>query len=133
MSHWQWRSHYTWKYRYCKGEAVFKWFSINYLQSNPGKSQFLLTSTEERSKTIENTNTAIKNSYSEKLLGVFINNEKKHLTTVSLTYAMTCLGRASNYMSKENSSSYRCIFHLTICIMPISLAFIKSNFKKQGH
>ena len=55
-----------------KGKEVFNWFSMNYLKANPGKSQLLLTSKDEASIKIADTD--IKSSSSKKLLGVLIDN-----------------------------------------------------------
>ena len=49
-----------------KGKEVFNWFSMNYLKVNPGKSQILLTSKDEASIKIDDTD--IKISSSKKLL-----------------------------------------------------------------
>ena len=50
-----------------KGKEVFNWFSMNYLKANPDKSQLLLTSKDEASIKIDDTD--IKSSSSTKLLG----------------------------------------------------------------
>ena len=46
---------------------------MNYLRANPNKSQLLLTSKDEASIKIDNTD--IKSSSSKKLLGVLIDNK----------------------------------------------------------
>ena len=50
-----------------KGKEVFSWFSMNDLKANPYKSQLLLTSKDEASLKIDETN--IKSSSSKKLWG----------------------------------------------------------------
>ena len=52
-----------------KGKEVFNWFSTNDLKANPDKSQLLLTSKDEVSIEIDDTD--IKSSSSKKLLGGF--------------------------------------------------------------
>ena len=56
-----------------KRNEVFDWFSMIYLKASPGKSQLLLTSNDEASIKIDDTD--IKSSSSEKLLGVIIDNK----------------------------------------------------------
>ena len=46
-----------------KGKEVFDWFSMNYLKTNPGKSQILLTSKDDASIKIDDTD--IKSSSSK--------------------------------------------------------------------
>ena len=55
------------------GKEVFTWFSMNYLKANPDKSQLLLTSKDEASTKIDDTD--LKSSSSKKLLGVLIDNK----------------------------------------------------------
>ena len=50
-----------------KGKEVFSWFSMNALKANPYKSQLLLTSKDEASIKIDETD--IKSSSSKKLWG----------------------------------------------------------------
>ena len=57
-----------------KGKEVFNWFSINCVKANPDKSQLLLTSKDEVSITIDDTD--IKSSSSKMLLGVLIDNKR---------------------------------------------------------
>ena len=57
-----------------KAKQVFNWFSVNYLKGNPGKSQLLLTSKDEASVKIDNTN--IKSSYSKIVANVRENSKK---------------------------------------------------------
>ena len=56
-----------------KGKEVFNWFCMNYLKVNPGKFQLLLTSKDEASIKIDDTD--IKSSSFKKLLGVIIDNK----------------------------------------------------------
>ena len=56
-----------------KEKEVFNWFSMNYLKSNPCKSQLSLTSNNEASIKINDTD--IKTSSTKKLLGVIIDNK----------------------------------------------------------
>ena len=50
-----------------KEKKVFNWFSMSYLKTNPGKSQPLLTSKDEASIKIDDTN--IKSSSSKMYKG----------------------------------------------------------------
>ena len=67
-----------------KRKKVFNWFPMNYLKANPGKSQLLLTSNDEASIKIDDTD--IKSSSSKKLLGVIIDNKLTFNEHVSKLY-----------------------------------------------
>ena len=87
-----------------KGKEVFNWFSMNYLKANPGKSHLLLTSRDEASIKIDDTD--IKSSSSKKLLGVIIDNK---LTFNEYVYKLCkkasnklhALARISKYTTKD--------------------------------
>ena len=64
-----------------KSACVFNWFSANYFKANPKKSDFLLTSNEEVNLNLDDL--IIKNSKSEKLLGINIDNFLKFNEHVS--------------------------------------------------
>ena len=75
-----------------KGNEVLYWFCMNYLKANPGKSQLLLTSKDEASIKIADTD--IKSSSSKKLLVVLIRNKltfNKHISNL-------CKKQVTNYM-----------------------------------
>ena len=75
-----------------KGKEVFNWFSMNYLKANPGKSQLLLTSNDEASIKIDDSD--IKSSSSKKLLGVLIDNK----LTFNEHVSKRCKKQVINYM-----------------------------------
>ena len=76
------------------------------LKANPGKYQLSLTSKEEASITIEDT--TIKNSFSQKLLGVLIDDKLTFNNHVSklcekASQKIHALVRASNYLNQKNT------------------------------
>ena len=87
-----------------KGKEVFNWFSMNYLKANPGKSHLLLTSRDEASIKIDDTD--IKSSSSKKLLGVIIDNKltfNEHVSKLCkrASNELHALARISKYMTKD--------------------------------
>ena len=77
---------------------------MNYLKASPDKSQLLLTSKDEASIKIDDTN--IKSSSSKKLLGVLINNKITFTNHVSklceeASNKLQALARISEYMAKD--------------------------------
>ena len=87
-----------------KGKEVFNWFSMNYLKANPGKSHLLLTSRDEASIKIDDTD--IKSSSSKKLLGVIIDNKltfNEHVSKLCkrASNKLHALARISKYMTKD--------------------------------
>ena len=87
-----------------KGKEVFNWFSTNYLKANPGKCQLLLTSKDEASIKIYDTD--IKSSSSKKLLGVIIDNKLTFNEHVSkfckkASNRLHALAQISKYTTKD--------------------------------
>ena len=87
-----------------KGKQVFNWFSMSYLKSNPGKSQLLLTSRDEASIKIDDTD--INSSSSKKLLRVIIDNKltfNEHVSKLCkiASNKLHVLARISKYMTKD--------------------------------
>ena len=77
---------------------------MNYLKASPDKSQLLLTSKDEASIKIDDTN--IKSSSSKKLLGVLINNKitfNNHVSKLceEASNKLQALARISEYMAKD--------------------------------
>ena len=85
-------------------KEVFNWFSMNYLKANSDKSQLLLTSKDEASIKIDDTN--LKSSSSKKLLGILIDNKltfKEHVSKLckKASNKLHALARISKYMTKH--------------------------------
>ena len=77
---------------------------MNYLKANPGKSHLLLTSRDEASIKIDDTD--IKSSSSKKLLGVIIDNKltfNEHVSKLckKASNKLHALARISKYMTKD--------------------------------
>ena len=78
---------------------------MNYLKANPGKSHLLLTSRDEASIKIDDTD--IKSSSSKKLLGVIIIDNKltfnEHVSKLckKASNELHALARISKYMTKD--------------------------------
>ena len=77
---------------------------MNYLKANPGKSHLLLTSRDEASIKIDDTD--IKSSSSKKLLGVIIDNKltfNEHVSKLckKASNKLHALARTSKYMTKD--------------------------------
>ena len=76
-----------------KWKEVFNWFSLNYLKANPDKCQLLLTSKDEASIKIDDTD--IKGSSSKKqLLGVLIDTK----FTFNKYVSRLCKKASNNYI-----------------------------------
>ena len=75
-----------------KSACVFNWFSADYCKANPKKSHFLLTSNERVNLNLDDL--IIKNSMSEKLLGINIDN----FLTFNENVSKLCKKQAKNYM-----------------------------------
>ena len=78
---------------------------MNYLKANPDKSQLLLSSKDEASFKIDNTNKKI--SSSRKLLGVLVGSKlifKKHVSKLckKTSNKLSTLACFSKYMTKDN-------------------------------
>ena len=76
---------------------------MDYVKANPGKSQLLLTSKDEASIKIDDTD--IKSSSSKKLLGVIIDNKltfNEHVSKLckKASNKLHALARISKYMTK---------------------------------
>ena len=87
-----------------KGKEVNNWFCTNYLKANPDKSQLLLTSKDEASIKIDDTD--IKSTSSRKLLGVLIDNKltfNKHVFKLckKASNKLHALARISKYITKD--------------------------------
>ena len=83
-------------------KIIFSWFEFNYMKANSDKSHLLLSSDNEVSANINND--IIKNSKSEKLLGVIIDtklNFEEHTTRLcnKASHKLSALARISSYMS----------------------------------
>ena len=94
---------------------------MNYLKANPDKSQLLVTSKDEVSIKIDDTN--IKSSSSKKLLGVLIDNKLTFNEHVSKLYKkasnkLLALARISKYMTKDK--------------LPFNLDVPQSNTEQQN-
>ena len=77
---------------------------MNYLKANPGKSHLLLTSRDEASIKIDDTD--IKSSSSKKLLGVIIDNKltfNEHVSKLckKASNKLHAFARISKYMTKD--------------------------------
>ena len=87
-----------------KSACVFNWFSANYFKANPKKSYFLLTSNKEVNLNLDDS--IIKNSKSEKLLGINIDNFLKFNEHVSklckkASQKLHAIARISSYLNKN--------------------------------
>ena len=83
-------------------KILFSWFESNFMKANSDKSHLLLSSEYEVSANINNN--IIKNSQSEKLLGVIIDtklNFEEHTTRLcnKASQKLSALARISSYMS----------------------------------
>ena len=87
-----------------KSACVFNWFSANHFKANPKKSHFLLTSNEEVNLNLDDL--IIKNSKSEKLLGVNIDNFltfNEHVSELckKASQKLHAIARISSYLNKN--------------------------------
>ena len=102
------------------GKEVFSWFSLNYLNANPSKSQLLLASNDKASIKIDDTD--IKSSTSKKLLGVVIENKLTFNEYVSklckkARNKLDALARISKYMTKDKLRTImNALFFFSVCI-----------------
>ena len=105
-----------------KGKEVFSWFSMNYLKANPDKSQLSLTSKDEASIKIDDTN--MKRGSSKKLLGVLIDikliftEHSKFCEKIS--NKLHALARISKYMTKGKLKTIMNVFFFSVCILSLS-------------
>ena len=86
---------------------------MNYLKANPDKSQVLLTSKDEASIKIDDTD--IKSSSSKKLLGVLIDNKlnfNEHVSKLckKASNKLHALARISKYMTKDKLRTIMNVF-----------------------
>ena len=104
-----------------KGKEVFNWFSMNYLKTNPNRSQLLLTSEDDDPIKIDDID--IKSSSPKKLLQVLIDNKLTFNEHVSkfckkASNKIHALARISKYMTRDKLKtiinaffSSQCMFH----------------------
>ena len=84
--------------------CIFNWFSANYFKANPKKSHFLLISNEEVNLNLDDL--LIKNSKSEKLLGINMDNFftfNKHVSGLckKASQKLHAIARISSYLNKN--------------------------------
>ena len=118
-----------------KGKEVFNWFSMNYLKANPGKSHLLLTSRDEASIKIDDTD--IKSSSSKKLLGVIIDNKltfNEHVSKLckKASNKLHALDWISNYMTQDKLRTIMNAFFFSVCILPLNLDVPQSNTQQKN-
>ena len=82
-------------------QKLFTWFANNHMKANPSKCHLLLSTQEEAN--IQIANTTIKNSKSQKLLGVVLDNKLKfdiHVGNIcqKANRKLNALARLTNYM-----------------------------------
>ena len=82
-------------------QKLFTWFANNHRKANPSKCHLLLSTQEEAN--IQIANTTIKNSESQKLLGVVLDNKLKfdiHVGNIcqKANRKLNALARLTNYM-----------------------------------
>ena len=82
-------------------QKVFTWFANNYMKANPSKCHLSLSTQEEAN--IQIANTTIRNSKSQKLLGVVLDNKLKfniHVGNIchKANRKLNALARLKNYM-----------------------------------
>ena len=82
-------------------QKLFTWFANNHVKANPSKYYLLLSTQEEAN--IQIANTTIKNSKSQKLLGVVLDNKLKFYIHVGnicqkANRKLNALARLTNYM-----------------------------------
>ena len=87
-----------------KSACVFNRFSPNYFKANPKKSHFLLTTNEEVNLNLDDL--IIKNSKSEKLLGINIDNFllfNEHVSKLckKASQKLHAIARISSYLNKN--------------------------------
>ena len=118
------------------GKEVFSWFSLNYLNANPSKSQLLLASNDKASIKIDDTD--IKSSTSKKLLGVVIENKLTFNEYVSklckkARNKLDALARISKYMTKDKLRTImNALFFFSVCILPLNLGVPQSNTEQHN-
>ena len=88
-----------------KSACVFNWFSANLFKANPKKSHFLLISNEEVNLNLDDL--IIRNSKSEKLLGINIDNFltfNEHVSKLckKASRKLHTIARISSYLNKTN-------------------------------
>ena len=86
--------------------TLIRWFQDNYLKMNEDKCHLLITNQEEESKIAHIGDEIIKNSQSNKLLGITIDNEinfNKHVSTLckKVNLKLHALARVANFMSTD--------------------------------
>ena len=119
-----------------KGKEVFNWFSMNYLKDNPDKTQLLLTSKDNASIKIDNTD--IKSSSSKKLLGVLIDNKltfNEHVSKLwkKASNKLHALARISKFMTKDKLRTIMNVFFFfSVRILPLNLDVPQSNTEQQN-
>ena len=91
---------------YLKQMDLIRWFQDNYLKMNEDKCHLLITNQEEESKIAHIGDEIIKNSQSNKLLGITIDNEinfNKHVSTLckKVNLKLHALARVANFMSTD--------------------------------
>ena len=97
---------------------------MNYLKANPDKSQLLLSSKDEASIKIDDTNKKI--SSSRKLIRVLIGNKlifKEHVSKLckKTSNKFSTLACFSKYMTKDNFRTVmNAFFFFSIRILPLS-------------
>ena len=87
-----------------KSACTFNWLSANYFKANSKKSHFLLTSNEEVNLNLDDL--IIKNSKSEKLLGINIDNFltfNEHVSKLceKASQKLHAIARISSYLNKN--------------------------------
>ena len=108
---------------------------MNYLKVNPGKSQLLLTSNDEASIKIDDTD--IKSSSSKKLLGVIIDNKltfNEHVSKLckKASNKLHALARISKYMTKDKLRIIMNAFLFSVCILLLNLDVPQLNTEQQN-
>ena len=109
---------------------------MNYLKANPGKSHLLLTSRDEASIKIDDTD--IKSSSSKKLLGVIIDNKLTFNEYVSklckkASNKLHSLALISKYITKDKFITImNAFFFFSVCILPLNLDVPQSNTEQQN-
>ena len=85
---------------------AIRWFTLNSLQANPHKFQFIVYGRAVSDEILVVNNVTIENSKVVKLLGVNLDQElnfKEHVKTIcrKAAWQLTALGRISKYLSQE--------------------------------
>ena len=109
---------------------------MNYLKDNPDKTQLLLTSKDNASIKIDNTD--IKSSSSKKLLGVLIDNKltfNEHVSKLwkKASNKLHALARISKFMTKDKLRTIMNVFFFfSVRILPLNLDVPQSNTEQQN-